>query len=115
MPTKTNVEIVEGRGAAEASVTDGFEDISDGIEARMNTQSGDVSAATVYVETEGAMTLTVELSPNNGERWYEPLSESPVEFAQADTDAIHVEYNASHVRLTASDATGVRADIRVVA
>jgi len=99
-----------GRTAGTAGLTSGQEDISGGVEAKV----GNVDSVTIFLETAGAVNVTVEFSPDGGSNWYEPADESPVEFSGDSTDIVHVDYNVDRVRLTGSDATGVKAQIREV-
>lgn len=86
------------------------QDISGGVE----TDVSNVDAVTIYLDVAGAVNVTVEFSPDDGANWYEPAAESPVEFSSAGTDLVHVEYNVDRLRLTGSDSTGVKAQIREV-
>ncbi len=113
MPTKTNVEVVGGRGASMGSLTDGHEDLSSGVTASVSTETGDMMAATLYIDTEGAVDLKIEFSPDGGETWREPQGESPVEFSGAQQDLVLIEYQATHLRVTASNNTAVNLDLRV--
>ena len=101
------------RAAGESGLTDGEEkDLTGGVEAEV----GDVSAFTLYlgVSTASAVDVSVYLSPDGGTTYYEP-DESPVEMASDDESAVeHIPYNASMVKLVASDATPVQAQIREV-
>jgi len=103
---------IRRRAAGESGLTDGEEDLTGGIEAEV----GDVSAFTLYlgVSTASAVEVEVYLSPDGGETYYEP-DESPVSLASDDESAVeHIPYNASAVKLVASDATPVKAQIREV-
>ncbi len=113
MPTKANIEILGGRGATGASLTDGPEDISDGLEVNVQTETGDIAAATLYIATEGAVDVSIEFSPDNGDTWREPLYESPVTFDEADQDLVLIEYQATDLRVTGSNSTAVDLDLRV--
>lgn len=115
MPTETNIEVLKGRQAAQATITDDYDDLSDGVTVRMQTDSGDASTATLYLSTQGAVALRVEFSPDGGTTWYEPADESPVTFDAAGDDLVFIDYVASHVRITAESSTPVRAALRVVA
>jgi len=95
------------RAAAQQGITNGAEDISGSVE----TEVGDVSSFTLYLGTEGAVDVEVALSPDGGKTWY-VTPESPVQFAEAGADIIHIEYNASNIRLTGSNGTAVEAQIR---
>jgi len=104
---------IRRRAAGESGLTDGEEqDLSNGVEAEV----GDVSAFTLYlgVSTASAVDVEVYLSPDGGATYYEP-DESPVALASDDESAVeHIPYNASAVKLVASNATPVQAQIREV-
>jgi len=103
---------VRKRAAKENSLTDGEEDLTGGIEVDVD----DVSAFTLYlgVSTASAVEVSVYLSPDGGTNYYEP-DESPVSLSSDDESAVeHIPYNASAVKLVASDATPVKAQIREV-
>lgn len=100
------------RAAGESGLTDGEEDLSDGVEAEV----GDVSAFTLYlgVSEETAVDVSVYLSPDGGQNWYAP-DESPVSVTSTDESKVaHVPYNASAVKLVANNTTPVQAQIREV-
>lgn len=69
---------LQRRSSDEAGLTDGFEDISDGKTVAV----GDVTAATLFLETKGVIDVVVEFSPDDGSNWYEPAKESPVAFSE---------------------------------
>lgn len=105
---------IRRRAAAESGLTDGEEDLTGGVEAEV----GNVSAFTLYLGVSTASSVEVEvevyLSPDGGTTYYEP-DESPVALASDDESAVeHIPYNASAVKLVASDATPVKAQIREV-
>ncbi|MCD2202742.1 hypothetical protein [Halobacterium sp. KA-6] len=100
------------RAAEESGLTDGEQDISDGVEGDL----ADATAFTLYlgVSTQTAIDVSVYLSPDGGEHWYEP-DESPVSVPSDDASAIeHIPYNASNIRLVGENATPVRTQIREV-
>lgn len=109
------IETIQGRSGEDNALTDGFDDISGGVSKSMGTQQGDGTSTTVYLETAGAVDVTVEFSPDGGDNWYEPQGESPVSFGGANQEIVHVNYNATDIRLTGSNTTGVKAQERVVA
>lgn len=115
MTLENNVEKIQGRGASNNAITDGQEDISGGVTADITTDKGDAESVTLYLETGGAVDVTVEFSPDGENTWYEPQGESPISFGGANEEIVHINYNATHVKLTGSDATGVEAKHRVVA
>ena len=90
---------------ADAEAIDG-----DGVEQGV----GNVASFSVFLDVEGAVEVTVEFSPDGGSTWYEPRDESPVSFGGANTDLVHVDYNATRVRLTGSNGTAVTAQVREV-
>ena len=114
MGLDTEVEKIKARGAARTKLTEGAEDISNGVEASLSTGAGAASSATLFIATEGAVGLTIEFSPD-GETWREPGDESPIEFTEAGEDVAFIEFDAAAVRVEASNATGVDLDLRVTA
>ena len=114
MGLESEVEKIKARGASGTSLTDGAEDISGGVEAPLSTGTGAASSATLFIETEGALDLTIEFSPD-GETWREPASESPIGFDSAGEDIAFVEYDAAAIRVMASNTTPVDLDLRVTA
>ncbi|WP_058365231.1 hypothetical protein [Haloparvum sedimenti] len=117
MGLDSNVEKIDAREGVSTAITDGYEDLTgDGTEASLSTGLGDPSSATLYVATEGAVELTVEFSPDGGTNWFEPNDpELPLKFDSAGDDVVLMDFNASDVRVTASDATGVKLALRVTA
>lgn len=109
MSLDTSVEFTDRVGGT-AGLTTGQQDISGGVGAKV----GNVDSVTIFLDTAGAVDVTVEFSPDGGTNWYEPAGESPVQFSSAGTDLVHVEYNVDRVRLTGSDTTGVKAQLREV-
>jgi hypothetical protein len=99
-----------GRTAGTAGLTTGQEDISEGVEAEV----GNVDSVTIFLDVAGAVNVTVEFSPDGGTNWYQPAGESPIEFTEASTDVVHVDYNVDRIRLSGSDATAVKAQLREV-
>lgn len=97
------------RAAGQSGLTDGAEDISDGIEAAI----GDVSAFTLFLGATGAVDVEVQLSPDGGTTWY-VTPESPVSFSEADADIVHIKYNANRIRLAGSNVTPVEVQVREV-
>jgi len=104
---------IRTRAAGESGITDGEEkDLTGGVEVDV----GDVSAFTLYlgVSTATAVDVEVYLSPDGGTNYYEP-DESPVSVPSDDTSAVeHIPYNASAVKLVASNDTPVKAQLREV-
>ena len=114
MGLDTEVEKIKARGASGTALTDGAEDISDGVEASLSTGTGAASSATLFIATDGAVELTIEFSPD-GETWREPGDESPIGFDAAGEDVAFIDYDAAAVRITASNDTPVDLDLRVTA
>ena len=85
------------------------QDISQGV----IIQLGNFRRWTLYLKTQGAINITVELSPDGGLTWFE-ISESPISFDTADDDIIEFGYDATHVKLIGSNTTPVTAIIRGV-
>ena len=112
--TDTDVNSIDGRGTADAPLTDGPEDIQTGRTADLSTGDGAPSTATLFIETEGATELTIEFSPD-GEAWFEPLDESPVGYDSAAQDVALIDYDAAAVRVSASNSTKVNLDLRMTA
>jgi len=107
-----DIEKLKGRAGDQSGLTNGEEDISGGVEVAV----GNVPAFTLYlaVSTATAIDVTVELSPDDGTNWYVP-DESPISFASSDDFGVeHIPYNASRVRLTGSNTTPVKAQLREV-
>lgn len=113
--TSTNVKEIEGRAVAETSLTDGHENVSGGITATLAVATSGGTSATLFVSTQGAIDLKIEFSPDGGVSWYEPAEESPIEFSGAGQDLAFIEFDASDVRITGSNETGVNLDLRVTA
>lgn len=109
--TETDVKTIRGRGAAKSSLTDGDEDISGGVTADLTTINGSPSSATVFVDTNGEVDLTLEFSPD-GNNWFEPAEGSPVKYGSETTDLIFTEYDAEKIRITASNSTKVNLKLR---
>ncbi|MGB9987318.1 hypothetical protein [Salarchaeum japonicum] len=111
MPLGTNSRVSEiaGRGSDEDSLQVPADDISGGVVAEI----GNVSAFTLYLHAEGAVTVTVEFSPDDSENWYE-ADESPIEFSEAGDSATNIAYKMTHVRVTGLNSTPVRAQLREV-
>jgi len=83
------------------------EDISDGVTASLKNYDG----WTLFTRVAGAIDITVELSPDNTDTWYE-IPESPLSYTEATDDANEVGYDATDIRLTGSNTTDVTADVR---
>jgi len=111
---ESEVEKIKARGASGTPLTDGPEDISDGVEASLSTGTGAASSATLFIATDGGTELTIEFSPD-GETFREPLDESPIGYDSATEDVALIDYDAAAVRVTASNSTKVNLDLRVTA
>lgn len=109
MALRTSVEFTDRVGGT-SGLTSGQEDISGGVEAKI----GNVDSVTLFLDAAGAVDVTVEFSPDGGTNWFSPRDESPVSFAGANGEIVHIEYNADRIRLTGSNTTGVEAAIREV-
>jgi len=107
--TSTEIEELKGRLASASQLADS-EDTSNGVE----TVIGDVQSYTLFLDVGGAVDLTVELSPDGGETWFEPRDESPISFGGSNTDVYWFEYDADRLKLTGSNDTPVSAQIREV-
>ena len=114
MGLDTEVDKIKARGASGTSLTDGPEDISEGVEATLSTGTGAASSATLFIETQGAIDLKVEFSPD-GSSWYEPLDESPISISNPNTEMSYIEYDATSIRVTGSNSTAVNLALRVTA
>jgi len=84
-------------------------DISGGVTAELSNYK----RWTLYLKAADAIDITVELSPDEGNTWYE-VPESPVSFSGAGDRVIEMGYDATHIRLTGSNTTRVTAQIRGV-
>lgn len=109
LETLTKIEELKDRFASNSQLADS-EDTSGGVE----TAIGDVQSYSLFLDVGGAVDLTVKLSPDGGETWYEPRDESPISFGGANTDVYWFEYDADRLRLTGSNDTPVSAQIREV-
>ena len=85
------------------------QDISQGI----IIQLGNFRRWTLYLKTQGAINITVELSPDGGLTWFE-IPESPISFSTAGDDVIEFGYDATHIKITGSNTTLITAIIRGV-
>lgn len=84
-------------------------DISGGVTASPRTNRDH----TLYLNTAGAVDVTVELSPDSGDHWYE-IAESPITISSATDDVTHIGYSFDTIRLTGSNATNVLAQMHQV-
>jgi len=109
LESDATIEEIQGRKGYQNTVTDGEEDISGGVEHVV----GNVPAFTVYIHATATINVSIELSPDGGTNWY-TLDESPVEMSAAGDTAVHIKYNATHIRLTGSTGDPVKVQIREV-
>lgn len=110
LDTETEISDLKHRSADERALQDPAGDISGGVEAVV----GNVTSFTLFLDAAGATDVTVEFSPDGGTSWYEPRDESPISFSGANTEVVHVDYVVDRVRLTGSDTTSVKAQLREV-
>jgi len=108
MPVVVNGDIQElqGRATLERPLTDGAEDISAGTASEL----GGAASWTLFLGAEGAVEVEVSLSPDGGTTWY-VLEESPIVFEEAGAVVEEMGYDGSAIRLEASNATNVEAQI----
>lgn len=68
---------------------------------------------TLYLDTSGAMNITLELCPNDVAPffWFEP-AESPIAFATSGSTVIEMGYDTVWIRLTSDSGSGVTAVVR---
>ncbi len=100
---------ISERASGQGQLADA-EDISGGVEAR----TSDTRSTTLYLSVDGAVNITVEVSPDGGETWY-VLPESPLKFSAKGDDAIHFRYDFNRLRLESDDGTvDVTAQLREV-
>jgi len=85
------------------------EDISGGVTAELSNYN----RWTLFIHVAGAIDVTVELSPDGGDTWYES-PESPLSYSGTGDDAVEFGYDATDIRLTGSNATNITAQIRGV-
>jgi hypothetical protein len=74
-------------------------DISTGVSASVSAK-----AHTLMINTDAAIDITVEVSPDAGTNWYE-IPESPFSYGSASQDVAKIEYNMDQIRLTGSNST----------
>jgi len=84
-------------------------DISDGVTAELSNYD----RWTLFIHVAGAIDITVELSPDGGDTWFE-IPESPLSFSAAGDDVNEFGYDATHIRLTGSNTTVTTAQVRGV-
>jgi len=85
------------------------EDISGGVTAELSNYD----RWTLFVHVADAIDITVELSSDGGDTWFE-IPESPLSYSGAADDANDMGYDATHIRLTGSNTTSTTAHIRGV-
>lgn len=87
------------------------EAISGGVTATL----GNYNRWTLYITVAGAITITLELSPDGGTTWYTwPDPDSDLVFAGAASQIFEMGYDANRIRLTGSNATLTTAQVRGV-
>ena len=82
-------------------------DISGGVEAPLRN----FKRWTLYLKVGGAIDIKVELSPDDGNTWFE-IPESPISFSSAGDNVIEFGYDATRIRLTGSNTNTVTAIVR---
>ncbi|KXA93021.1 hypothetical protein AKJ64_01590 [candidate division MSBL1 archaeon SCGC-AAA259E17] len=98
-----------GEDAGETVRIADAEDISGGVTAELACYD----RWTLLIHVAGAIDVTVELSPDGKATWYE-IDESPYSYGAAGDSTNELGYDATHIRLTGSNATSVTAQIRGV-
>ena len=101
-----SVEQIKSRATRDRQLANG-EDISTGVTATI----GNVSKFSLFIETAGAVNITIEFSPDGGSNWYTVQSDSPLEYGGAVTDSIEIGIAADKIRLTGSNTTNVTAQL----
>lgn len=107
MPVRSDSQVVDHA----VDVDDGLansEDISGGV----STSLPDAEKHTLFIDVDGAVDVTVELSPDGGTNWFEPGGDSPLSYSGATTDVVLIEYVADSIRLTGDNTTAVSATVR---
>lgn len=101
---------ISGREGGHGLLADAENISGSGVEAKTsNTES-----TTLYLSVDGAVNISVEVSPDGGEHWY-VLPESPVKFSGSEDNAIRFAYDFNRLRVSSDDAgVGVTAQIREV-
>jgi len=102
---KLKVEL--GEKAGDYLVVADAEDISAGIEQELK----DCSKLTFYVHVDGAIDITVEMSPDGGGHWFE-IPESPLSYGGAGDDVLEVGYSGDRLRITGSNTTATTFMVR---
>jgi len=98
-----------GERAGEHLVAADAEDISAGIEQVLK----DYSRLTFYVHVDGAIDITVEMSPDGGTHWFE-IPESPLSYSDVADDVLEVGYDGDRLRITGSNTTATTFIVRGV-
>jgi len=88
-----------------------LEDAGPGTEATTETGANLSWDGAALNTNPDAVNITVELSPDSGTTYY-TIPESPITFPNADEDALEFGYDCTHIKLTASSAIHVRAQVR---
>ena len=101
--TEGEISQIGGRATRDRQLANS-QDISGGV----TTTIGNVTAWTLFLDVEGSVDITLELSPD-GENWFEPDKDSPITYDTATTDVLEIGYDVAAVRLTGSNGTNVTA------
>jgi hypothetical protein len=101
---------ISRRDGGTAKLADAENISGDGVEAR----TSNTTSTTLYLSVDGAVTISVEVSPDGGSTWY-VLPESPVKFSGSDDNAIRFAYDFNRLRVSSDDASvDVTAQLREV-
>jgi hypothetical protein len=105
--TLTDIFDTLTEGAGETITIATAADISGGVDSA----TGNFSRWTLFLTVADVIDIDIELSPDGGVTYYD-VPESPIVFAAAGDDIIEFGYDATHIRLTGSNANLVTAQIR---
>jgi len=78
------------------------EDVSGGVTSYLKNYR----RVTFHIHVADAVDITVELSPDGGEHYFE-IPESPLSYSAAGDDVNEVGYDANRIRITGSNTTSV--------
>ena len=112
--TQTVIDRIMGRASSRSQLADA-EDITAGVEASI----GDLTSFSLFLRTDAAENVQIELSPD-GSEWFEPgkasntPAESPIKFDGAGTEVIRFGYDADAIRLTGANGANVTAKMKEV-
>jgi len=96
---------VTGRDSDEQTIAEG-EDISNGKSITLNNYN----QYTLMLHVDGAIDITVEVSPDGGKNWFE-IPESPFSYGSAQDDTKEMGYDADMIKLTGSNTSLVTAKV----